>query len=101
MEEERCNLSEESLSTCRIDKRAAQQTDSGPSNVSCRSMLKGGSQGSCLTGSSISAQGNHRKVIKTKAEAETPKGSLVSAPPSGLGTVRFSDGWVWVLPPLC
>ncbi|XP_016054983.1 PREDICTED: nck-associated protein 5 [Miniopterus natalensis] len=61
----------------RIDKRAAQQTDSGPSNVSCRSMLKGSSQGSCLTGSSISAQGNHRKVIKTKAEAETPKGSLI------------------------
>ncbi|ELK04571.1 Nck-associated protein 5 [Pteropus alecto] len=42
-----------------------------------RSVLKGSSQGSCLTGSSISAQGNHKKNIKTKADVEIPKGSLV------------------------
>lgn len=81
IEEEQCNLSEESLSTCRVDKKAAQQTESGSNNVSCRSVLKGSSQGSCLTGSSVSAQGNHKKNIKTKADVEIPKGSLVSAPP--------------------
>ncbi|KAM7105526.1 nck-associated protein 5 isoform 3-T5 [Molossus nigricans] len=61
----------------RVDKRAAQQTESGSNNVSCRSVLKGSSQGSCLTGSSISAQGNHKKNVKTKADVETPKGSLI------------------------
>lgn len=82
IEEEQCHLSEESLSTCRVDKRAAQQTESGSSNVSCRSVLKGSSQGPCLTSGSSSAQGNHKKTLKTKAEAEMPRGSLVSAPPS-------------------
>ncbi|XP_036091666.1 nck-associated protein 5 isoform X6 [Rousettus aegyptiacus] len=61
----------------RVDKKAAQQTESGSNNVSCRSVLKGSSQGSCLTGSSVSAQGNHKKNIKTKADVEIPKGSLV------------------------
>ncbi|KAM5327917.1 nck-associated protein 5 isoform 1-T1 [Glossophaga mutica] len=60
----------------RVDKRAAHQTESGSSNVSCRSMLKGSSQGSGLTSSSISAQGNHKKNIRTKAEGEIPAGSL-------------------------
>lgn len=81
IEEEQCNLSEESLSTCRVDKKAAQQTESGSNNVSCRSVLKGISQGSCLTSSSASTQGNHKKNIKTKADVEILKGSLVSAPP--------------------
>ncbi|XP_045639162.1 nck-associated protein 5 isoform X1 [Ursus americanus] len=61
----------------RVDKKAAQQTESGSNNVSCRSVLKGSSQGSCLTSSSASTQGNHKKNIKTKADVETPKGSLI------------------------
>ncbi|KAF6361871.1 NCK associated protein 5 [Rhinolophus ferrumequinum] len=61
----------------RVDKRAAQQSESGSNNVSCRNVLKGSSQGSCLTGSSISAQGNHKKNIKTKADVEIPKGFLI------------------------
>lgn len=81
IEEEQCNLSEESLSTCRVDKKAAHQTESGSNNVSCRSVLKGSSQGSCLTSSSTSTQGNHKKNIKTKADVEMQKSSLVSAPP--------------------
>lgn len=40
-------------------------------------MLKGSSQGSGLTCSSTSPQGNHKKNIKTKADLETPKGSLI------------------------
>ncbi|XP_054943119.1 nck-associated protein 5 isoform X9 [Physeter macrocephalus] len=61
----------------RVDKKAAQQTESGSNNVSCRSVLKGSSQGSCVTGSSIGAQGTHKKNIKTKADVEIPKGSLI------------------------
>lgn len=61
----------------RVDKKAAQQTESGSNNVSCRSMLKGSSQGPCLPSSSISTQGNHRKNIKTKADMDIPKGSLI------------------------
>ncbi|XP_053774575.1 nck-associated protein 5 isoform X2 [Desmodus rotundus] len=61
----------------RVDKRAAHQTESGSNNVSCRSVLKGSSQGSCLTSSSICAQGNHKKNIRTKAEGEILKGSLI------------------------
>ncbi|XP_064340774.1 nck-associated protein 5 isoform X2 [Camelus dromedarius] len=61
----------------RVDKKAAQQTESGSNNVSCRSVLKGSSQGSCLTGSSISTQGSHKKNIKTRADMEIPKGSLI------------------------
>ncbi|XP_027628567.1 nck-associated protein 5 [Tupaia chinensis] len=61
----------------RVDKKAAQQTESGSNHVSCRNVLKGSSQGSCLTSSSISTQGNHKKNIKTKADMEIPKDSLV------------------------
>ncbi|XP_059022672.1 nck-associated protein 5 isoform X4 [Mustela lutreola] len=61
----------------RVDKKAAQQTESGSNNVSCRSVLKGSFQGSCLTSSSASTQGNHKKNIKTKADVEIPKGSLI------------------------
>ncbi|XP_049745155.1 nck-associated protein 5 isoform X3 [Elephas maximus indicus] len=61
----------------RVDKKAAQQTKSGPNNVSSRSVVKGSSLGSPLTGCSISTQGNHKKNIKTKANAEIPKDSLI------------------------
>ncbi|XP_059783606.1 nck-associated protein 5 isoform X1 [Balaenoptera ricei] len=61
----------------RVDKKAAQQTESGSNNVSCRSVLKGSSQGSCVTGSSLGTQGTHKKNIKTKADMEIPKGSLI------------------------
>ncbi|XP_008587568.1 PREDICTED: nck-associated protein 5, partial [Galeopterus variegatus] len=61
----------------RVDKKAAQQMESGSNNVSCRNVLKGSSQGSCLTGSSISTQGNHKKNIKTKADMEIQKDSLI------------------------
>ncbi|KAM8790772.1 nck-associated protein 5 [Rhynchonycteris naso] len=61
----------------RVDKRAAQQTEIGSNSVSCRSELKGSSQGSCLSSSSLSAQGNHKKHIKTKADVEIPQGSLI------------------------
>ncbi|XP_004674945.1 PREDICTED: nck-associated protein 5 [Condylura cristata] len=61
----------------RVDKKAVQQTESGSNNVSCRSMLKGSFQGSCLTSSSISTQGNHKKSIKTKVDMEIPKTSLI------------------------
>ncbi|XP_053522776.1 nck-associated protein 5 isoform X3 [Artibeus jamaicensis] len=61
----------------RVDKRAAHQTESGSNNVSCRNVLKGSSPGSCLTSSSSSTQGNHKKNIRTKAEGEIPKGSLI------------------------
>lgn len=64
----------------RVDKRAVQkvdQTESGSNNVSCRSVLKGSSLGSGLTGSSVSAQGSHKKSIKTKADVEIPKGFLI------------------------
>ncbi|XP_007936233.2 nck-associated protein 5 [Orycteropus afer afer] len=61
----------------RVDKKAAQQTESGSNNVSYRSVLKGSSQGSCVTGSSVSTQQNHKKNIKTKGDMEIPKDSLV------------------------
>ncbi|XP_039085857.1 nck-associated protein 5 [Hyaena hyaena] len=61
----------------RVDKKAAHQTESGSNNVSCRSVLKGSSQGSCLTSSSTSTQGNHKKNIKTKADVEMQKSSLI------------------------
>ncbi|KAM9249935.1 nck-associated protein 5 isoform 2-T2 [Dugong dugon] len=61
----------------RVDKKGAQQTKSGSHNVSSRIVVKGGSQGSCLTGSSISTQGNHKKNIKTKADVEILKDSLI------------------------
>ncbi|XP_052491944.1 nck-associated protein 5 [Budorcas taxicolor] len=61
----------------RVDKKPAQQAESGSNNLSCRSVLKGSPQGSCLTSSSLSAQGNHKKNIKTKADMEKPKGSPI------------------------
>ncbi|KAI5933680.1 Nck-associated protein 5 [Manis javanica] len=61
----------------RVDKKAAHQTENGSNSVACRSVLKGSSQGSGLTCSSTSPQGNHKKNIKTKADLETPKGSLI------------------------
>nr|XP_058157082.1 nck-associated protein 5 [Dasypus novemcinctus]XP_058157083.1 nck-associated protein 5 [Dasypus novemcinctus] len=61
----------------RVDQKAAQQTERGSNNVSSRSMLKGSSQISRLTSGSISTQGNHKKNIKTKADVEIPKDSLI------------------------
>ncbi|XP_054978790.1 nck-associated protein 5 [Sorex araneus] len=61
----------------RVDKKAAQQTESGSNNVSCRSVLKGSSQAFCLTGSAVSTQGSHKKSIKIKADMEIPKDSLI------------------------
>ncbi|XP_073161385.1 nck-associated protein 5 isoform X5 [Lepidochelys kempii] len=54
----------------RVDKKAAQQTESGSNNVSYRSVSKGSSQGSCLPSNSISTQGSHKKNSKTKADME-------------------------------
>jgi len=79
IEEGQCNLSEESLSTCRVDKKAAQQTESGSNNVSYRSVSKGSSQGSSLHSNSISSQGNHKKNSNTKADMEIQNQTLVSA----------------------
>lgn len=79
IEEGQCNLSEESLSTCRVDKKAAQQTESGSNNVSYRSVSKGSSQGSSLHSNSISSQGNHKKNSNTKADMEMQNQTLVSA----------------------
>ncbi|KAK2489913.1 hypothetical protein MC885_010701 [Smutsia gigantea] len=61
----------------RVDKKAVHQTENGSDSVTCRSVLKGSSQGSGHTCSSTSPQGNHKKNIKTKADLETPKGSLM------------------------
>ncbi|KAM5280410.1 LOW QUALITY PROTEIN: nck-associated protein 5 [Ctenodactylus gundi] len=61
----------------RVEKKGAQQTESGSNNVSCRNVLKGSSQGSSLTGSSVSTQGSHKKSIRTKVEMEISSGSLV------------------------
>ncbi|XP_010604505.1 nck-associated protein 5 isoform X2 [Fukomys damarensis] len=61
----------------RVDKKGTQQTENGSNNVSCRNVLKGSSQGSCLTGSSISTQGSHKKNIKTKVDMEIARDSLV------------------------
>uniref|UniRef100_A0A8C9P9E4 NCK associated protein 5 n=1 Tax=Spermophilus dauricus TaxID=99837 RepID=A0A8C9P9E4_SPEDA len=61
----------------KVDQKGAQQTESGSKNVSCRNMLKGSTQGSCLMGSSISTQGSHKKNVKTKADVVTPRDSLI------------------------
>ncbi|XP_013372916.1 PREDICTED: nck-associated protein 5 isoform X2 [Chinchilla lanigera] len=61
----------------RVDKKGTQQMEGGSNNVSCRNVLKGSSQGSCLTGSSISTQGSHKKNIKTKVDMEISRDSLV------------------------
>ncbi|XP_074857877.1 nck-associated protein 5 isoform X2 [Carettochelys insculpta] len=54
----------------RVDKKAAQQTESGSNDVSYRSVSKGSSQGSSLPSNSISTKGNHKKNSKTKADME-------------------------------
>ncbi|XP_048201559.1 nck-associated protein 5 isoform X2 [Perognathus longimembris pacificus] len=61
----------------RVDKKGAQPTESGSNNASCRSMLKGASQDSCLTVSSGSTQGSHKKNFRIKADMETPRDSLI------------------------
>lgn len=77
IEEGQCNLSEESLSTYRVDKKAAQPTESGSHNVSYRSVSKGGSQGSSLPNNSVGTQGNQKKTSKTKADMEIPNDAVV------------------------
>ncbi|KAF7241821.1 Nck-associated protein 5, partial [Varanus komodoensis] len=61
----------------RVDKKAAQQTESGSNNVSSRSVSKGSSQGSSLPSNSISTQGNQKKNSKTKTDMEIPDETLV------------------------
>ncbi|XP_010405429.3 nck-associated protein 5 isoform X2 [Corvus cornix cornix] len=60
----------------RVDKKAAQQTESGSNNVSYRSVSKGSSQGSSLHGNSIISQGNHKKNSNTKADMEMQNQTL-------------------------
>ncbi|KFW07438.1 Nck-associated protein 5, partial [Fulmarus glacialis] len=60
----------------RVDKKAAQQTESGSNDVSYRSVSKGSSQGSSLPGNSISSQGNHKKNSNTKADMEMQNQTL-------------------------
>uniref|UniRef100_A0A8C5TNI8 NCK associated protein 5 n=2 Tax=Malurus TaxID=55806 RepID=A0A8C5TNI8_9PASS len=60
----------------RVDKKAAQQTESGSNNVSYRSVSKGSSQDSSLHGNSISSQGNHKKNSNTKADMEMQNQTL-------------------------
>ncbi|XP_059583410.1 nck-associated protein 5 isoform X1 [Alligator mississippiensis] len=60
----------------RVDKKAAQQTESGSNNVSYRSVSKGSSQGSSLPSNSISTQGSHKKNSKTKADMEMQNQTL-------------------------
>ncbi|KFQ94436.1 Nck-associated protein 5, partial [Nipponia nippon] len=60
----------------RVDKKAAQQTESGSNNVSYRSVSKGSSQGSSLHSNSISSQGNHKKNSNTKADMEMQNQTL-------------------------
>lgn len=84
IENGRCNLSEESLSTCRVDKKGALQTETGSKGVSCRSLLEGTSQGSCFASGSVSTRGSQKKNIKTKVDMEKPRESLVSVSPCWL-----------------
>uniref|UniRef100_A0A8C6IQU2 Uncharacterized protein n=1 Tax=Melopsittacus undulatus TaxID=13146 RepID=A0A8C6IQU2_MELUD len=60
----------------RVDKKAAQQTESGSNNVSYRSVSKGSSQGSSLHGNSINSQGNHKKNSNTKPDMEMQNQTL-------------------------
>ncbi|KAM7096856.1 nck-associated protein 5 isoform 4-T11 [Ciconia maguari] len=60
----------------RVDKKAAQQTESGSNNVSYRSVSKGSSQGSSLHGNCISSRGNHKKNSNTKADMEMQNQTL-------------------------
>ncbi|KAL8183232.1 UNVERIFIED_CONTAM: hypothetical protein K2H54_026129 [Gekko kuhli] len=62
----------------RVDKKAAQQTESGSNNVSYRRVSKGSSQGSSVPSNSISTQGNQKKNSKTKADMEIPDDTLPS-----------------------
>ncbi|XP_042733760.1 nck-associated protein 5 isoform X1 [Lagopus leucura] len=62
----------------RVDKKAAQQTESGSNNVSYRSVSKGSSQGSSLHSNSISSQGNHKKNSNTKADMEMQNQTLAN-----------------------
>ncbi|KAM6463666.1 nck-associated protein 5 isoform 2-T2 [Liasis olivaceus] len=61
----------------RVDKKAAQQTESGSKNVSYRSVSKSISQGSSLPSNSINTQRNQKKNSKTKIDIEIPNESLV------------------------
>ncbi|XP_042318907.1 nck-associated protein 5 isoform X2 [Sceloporus undulatus] len=61
----------------RVDKKAAQQTESGSNNVSYRSVSKGSSQGSSPPSNSIGTQGSQKKNSKTKADTEVPNETLV------------------------
>ncbi|KFQ68844.1 Nck-associated protein 5, partial [Phaethon lepturus] len=60
----------------RVDKKAAQQTESGSNNVSYRSVSKGSSQGSSLHGNFISSQGNHKKNSNARADMEMQNKTL-------------------------
>nr|XP_056717301.1 nck-associated protein 5 [Euleptes europaea] len=62
----------------RVDKKAAQQTESGSNNVSYRRVSKGSSQVSSLPSNSISTQGNQKKNSKTKADMEIPNETLAT-----------------------
>ncbi|XP_039184164.1 nck-associated protein 5 isoform X4 [Crotalus tigris] len=61
----------------RVDKKAAQQTESGSKNVSYRSVSKSLSQGSPLPSNSINTQRNQKKNSKTKVDIEIPNKTLV------------------------
>uniref|UniRef100_A0ABM5F4N1 Nck-associated protein 5 isoform X4 n=1 Tax=Pogona vitticeps TaxID=103695 RepID=A0ABM5F4N1_9SAUR len=61
----------------RVDKKAAQQTESGSNNVSYRSVSKGSSQSPSLPSKSIGTQGNLKKISKTKADTEKTKETVV------------------------
>ncbi|XP_061464934.1 nck-associated protein 5 isoform X2 [Rhineura floridana] len=61
----------------RVDKKAAQQTESGSNNVSYRNVSKGSSQGSSLPSNSLGTQGNQKKTSKTRADMEIPDETLI------------------------
>ncbi|XP_070587276.1 nck-associated protein 5 isoform X1 [Erythrolamprus reginae] len=61
----------------RVDKKAAQQTESGSKNVSYRSVSKSISQGFPLPSNSVNTQRNQKKNSKTKVDIEIPNETLV------------------------
>uniref|UniRef100_A0A670Z1B3 NCK associated protein 5 n=1 Tax=Pseudonaja textilis TaxID=8673 RepID=A0A670Z1B3_PSETE len=61
----------------RVDKKAAQQTESGSKNVSYRSVSKSISQGFPLPSNSVNTQRNQKKNSKTKVDIEIPNEVLV------------------------
>ncbi|XP_063144786.1 nck-associated protein 5 isoform X2 [Candoia aspera] len=61
----------------RVDKKAAQQSESGSKNVSYRSVSKSISQGSTLHSNSVNTQKNQKKSSKTKIDIEIPNETLV------------------------